>query len=156
MFLPLRLTALVALLTPLAFADATSVSADGCQTADWVRFESACYWRSQFKMTWRRVTDVCDSLAPGALPVSIHSFTQNAFLAETLMQGEKAWLGLHRNGSYISWEWEDHSDYNRYYWECNEPSYEGESCGVINNGRIGQWAAFSCDDEEYFICAVRA
>ena len=148
----LRLTGLLAL-----FAAAAAISGEACPDSDWVQFESACYWRSPFQLTWRRITDVCASIAPGAIPVSIHSFTQNAFLAETLMKGERAWLGLHRNGSHISWEWQDRSAYNRYYWGCNEPSYEGECCAVINHGgMIGEWAAFSCDDEEYFICRVNA
>ncbi|KAF0311491.1 Lectin BRA-3 [Amphibalanus amphitrite] len=140
-----------------AFASAsTSVAADGCPSADWVLFESGCYWKSPFQLSWRRIADVCDSISPGALPTSVHSFTEDAFIAETLLEGARGWLGLHRNDTHISWTWADGSDYNRYYFGCNEPSFEGEACAVINHGRIGEWASFSCDDEQYFVCRVNA
>ena len=141
-------------LTAVALLAVSAVSQ--CPDSSWLPFESGCYWRSTFPLSWRHITEVCGSIAPGALPVSVHSFAEDAFLAETLMGGEKAWLGLHRNDTHISWQWEDRTEYNRYYFGCNEPSYEGECCAVINHGRIGAWASFSCDDEEYFICRVPA
>ena len=150
----LRLVAVAAVF----FTSPASAELTICPNSDWILFDSACYWRSTFQLSWDKITDVCASLAPGALPTSVHTFTEDALIAETLMGGEKAWLGLKRSntvGSY-SYDWVDGSEYNRYFFGCNEPSYDGEACAVINHGRIGAWALFSCDDLQYFVCRVPA
>ena len=144
----------------LALAAVTfTVSSATCLSSEWMEFRNMCYWKSDYRLTWTDATQVCPSMFPGSNLVSIHDLDLDAFIAEDLLGGMIAWLGLHRDSSSVPWMWTDGSTYNYSHWFGGDPgcpdSYD--CCATINFRNDGDWAGIDCfGDYTYFMCQLDA
>ena len=133
---------------------AASVSKASCP-ADWETYGNKCYKFVDQELTWKQAGEACDVLQLGATLVSVHDHSLNAFLIDTVAQGEWPWLGLHRADG--SWIWTDGSDYDYSNWFTGYPiGGEGERCVDICDFSSGVWCDWSCNEEKPFICQIDA
>ena len=138
-------------------AAATAAAGADCPSEEWHQFRDKCYWVSDFTLNARSVATICDSMWPGAEPVSIHDLDLDAVIAENLLQGQRAWLGLHRADTHAEWTWADRSDMNFTMWHEGQPNASGEICGTINFDKTGFWSDDPCDTFYLlFVCQIDA
>ena len=107
----LRLAVLAAAAAAIAAA-----ADDNCPPDGWHQYRDKCYWVSNYTLNGRSVAPVCASMITGAEPVSIHDLDLDAFIAEDLVKGERAWLGLYRADTNADWIWLDGSPLNFTMW----------------------------------------
>ena len=141
----LRLTVLVL---------ALSVAVSGSCPAGWLPFQGRCYYRSTYTIEWTVADQICEAIQPGSLQASVHDLVQDAFIGETLLDGDRAWLGLQRVDGV--WSWSDGSAFDWDYWFCDQPGPTGDRCVITNYAGTGKWATYRCDDPHYFVCQIDA
>ena len=108
-----------------------------------------------YTLNGRSVATICDQFYPGSQPVSIHHLDLDAFIAENLVHGETAWLGLHRPNTDADWSWLDGSPVNFTMWINGEPNHSGEACVGINWQDTGFWDDSDCDTlYKRFVCQI--
>ena len=93
-------------------------------------------------------------MQPGSRQPSVHSLVADAFIAETLLDGDRAWLGLQRADDV--WSWSDGTVVDWHYWYCDQPGNRASSCVITNYAGTGKWATYACDDPHYFVCQIDA
>ncbi|XP_043191028.1 lectin BRA-3-like [Amphibalanus amphitrite] len=140
-----------ALLVTLSLA--VSVSSEGCPSG-WVAFRDSCYYRSTYTIEWETANEICAAIQPAARQPSVHDLVTDAFIAETLLGGDRAWLGLSRVDGV--WSWSDGSADDWHYWYCDQPGPTGDACVITNYAGTGKWATYRCIDPHYFLCQVEA
>ena len=151
--LTLRVTLLV--------AAAVSVTLASCPTG-WLRYGEKCYKTVNTAVHWIDGRNQCWSLYPGSDMVSVHDLLENAFIAETLLGGSPAWLGLHCTnctGSYPQGcTWTDGSPYDYTNWYGGSAAISGECCAAINwHANQGDWSGFGCTSSTaYLLCQISA
>ena len=135
-----------------------AAAAANCPTSEWKQYGSMCYWVSDYVLNWHSVDHVCDGTFPGSTSVSIHDLELDAFLANELLDGKVAWLGLRRATTSSSWVWSDGSLYDFSLWYSGQPDNSGESCVLINDhsDSFGTWADRVCDSHYLFMCQIPA
>ena len=147
----LRLPLLAAVITTVAFS---------CPSSEWLWYGGMCYWASNATLHWNEVRYTCQSQFPGADMVSIHDIELDAFLAETLLDGTAAWIGLRRVSESEPWLWTDGTTYDYSNWFGRDPECTvDDCCGLINyvNGNDGSWSGYSCSINNFpYICQIRA
>ena len=147
------------LLPLLLLLAAASVSKASCPE-DWQEFRDKCYKRAEYHWSWHDAQDGCELLHTGATLASAHNLDQNAFLAEDVAQYAVAWLGLRQADTSSNWTWTDGSSFDFEYWlPPDEPTGDGERCGLVNCYVNGMWCARPCDGgiyEENFMCQLDA
>lgn len=116
----------------------------------WLEFQESCFWASDFAVPWRTAVAACRLASPQSLPASIHSRFENAAL-ESLLSGQKAWVGLRRNSSDI-FTWNDGTDTDFTFWDEKEPDDRGDCVFVDSDGVTGQWGSANCEQEHLFTC----
>ena len=140
----------------LALCVTAGLANAGCPSDDWKPFGDKCYLRSTFSIEGVSVDDVCNFGFPGARAVSIHDLETNTFLAQELMQGSSAWIGLQRQEGEGDFSWTDGSPLDWTYW-YREPEGTDQLCGSINyNHNTGQWGSLDCAIRDPFICELNA
>jgi len=119
----------------------------------WSEFEGKCYYYSGFtKLPWASVAAACNSLVPGAVPASIHSDAQNAFLLSLQTGYQGPYIGLSRPNSSAAWAWSDGSPLDYRNWGSGEPA-SSDLCVFINkNVDGGKWQGCDCDGVYPFAC----
>ena len=146
----------------LLAAVVTAVSAS-CVDSDWYQYRNTCYWASRYdvQFTWRDARSVCSMMFPGSDMVSIHDLDLDAFIAEDLLHGDEAWLGLYRVNDTAPWLWTDESEYDYHNWfgydpvcSGDPPLPTGECCAYINERNEGDWLGWNCDDYLRFVCQL--
>ena len=134
---------------------AISTTSAACFSSEWHRFQDKCYWRSNYSLPWNDVRHVCQERFPGSDMVSIHDLELDAFIAEELMDGTDAWLGLRRTTSSSPWTWTDGSAYDYHNWYGNDPDCRQEECCVgINYVNDGDWTGHHCYFDYNFVCQM--
>ena len=117
-----------------------TIATAACLSSEWKQFRDMCYWRSDYGLTWMDAERACVSTFPGSDMVSIHDLYLDAFIADDLLSGQPAWLGLHRASGSEPWVWTDGSVYNYSRWFGGNPdciSNRFECCATINHGNQG-------------------
>ena len=130
-----------------------------CPSADWTPFRELCYRLLDYQWTWEDARDACEVLLPGATHASAHDDQQNTFLAETVAQGRRVWLGLRQPVPHYDWYWQDGTDTDYTAWDTYQP-LAGDymaSCAVLNSLHTGKWANEDCNSyHSGFICQTTA
>ena len=132
----------------LAAAAGISAARAFCPTSEWTPYESTCYWASDYELAWEDALLVCPTLFHGAVMASVHDLEQNAFLAETIMQDDRAWIGLRcADGTAASCRWADGSAYDFHNWYGSQDPVHcsGECCAELNYSLYdGEWWGGNC------------
>ena len=145
-------TLLWAALPACPACSAAAPAAGGCPSDDWRPFEGSCFWLSAAAAAGSVVPRLCGAEAVGAGPASVSTPRANAFLAEELLEGMPAWVGLMRADG--DWRWQDGSEVAFESWLEAEAAEDGE-CAVLNaNGSLGLWAARPCEQRRRFVCQL--
>ena len=155
MFSDLRWTLLLAGVAAVAAAAPVLAPRD-CPTSAWLLYEGICYWRSTSAASAESVTHLCHMAAAGAGPASVQSPRMNAFLAEELLEGGEAWIGLERTGA-GAWGWVDGTELLFETWQDGEPPEKEAGvevgCAVLNvNSSVGLWGGRPCAEKHLFVC----
>ena len=136
---------------------AISTTSAACVSLEWHQYRDMCYWRSDFYLNWNDARTVCREIFPGSDMVSIHDIGLDAFIAEELLDGAEAWLGLSRATSSSPWTWTDGSAYDYHNWYQDDPLCSGECCTTINYVNDGDWTGYGCDTYYFpFVCQMDA
>ncbi|XP_056325541.1 uncharacterized protein LOC130238516 [Danio aesculapii] len=82
--------------------------------------------------------------------VTIRSADQEISLVKIVIKYTHLWIGLYRD----SWEWSDKWNRSFRYWAPGQPSQSAGSADCVGMSRndSGQWAPYSCDLQQPFIC----
>ena len=144
---PLRMT--------LVAAAVTAVAAATCLSSEWKKYGDMCYWGASFNYTWNDAQIFCPELFPGSDLVSVDGVELDAFLAEQIMNGTEAWLGLYYNSS--AWVWTDGTTSNYTNWYAGSTTCTTGCCATINYHNEGDWIGRKCaTDYHPFICQIAA
>ena len=135
---------------------AVTIACAACPSPEWKQYGDMCYWRSDHQLSWPAAFAACPTLFPGADLVSIHDLQQDAFIAEELLGGDRAWIGLRCAGDTTPppCAWTDGTPYNYTNW-YRHLTCSVNCCGSINYVNEGDWYGFDCEhDTWYFVCQI--
>eukprot|EP00056_Hartaetosiga_gracilis_P012124 m.190630 g.190630 ORF g.190630 m.190630 type:complete len:2988 (-) comp13640_c0_seq2:214-9177(-) len=141
------------------------VEQPGCEIG-YKRHNNRCYKVMTDALPFANASATCEAVG-GHLP-SVHSSTENAFLAKLLSDANvtaKAWLGAKRGGDEESFSWEDGTPFipsadssvfvSFDAWGELSPSSPSNntrsSCALLNN-QNGDWSDNSCMVPHPFVC----
>ena len=141
----------------LTLAAALTAVTATCPSSEWKQFRDFCYWSSDYTLAWEDTRRVCQTMFPGSDLVSIHDLELDAFIAEELLGGTDAWLGLRRSSDSAPWIWTDGTPLNYTNWDGGDPDWYGEGCAIINYGNKGAWTGASCNGIYFeYMCQIHA
>ena len=141
-------------LIALSLALSACASSETSCPPGWKAFSDRCYYRSSYTIEWEVAEQICQSIQPAARLASVHDLVTDAFIGETLLGGDRAWLGLRRVDGL--WSWSDGTPDDWHFWYCDQPGPSGDRCVITNYAGAGVWATYGCDYQHYFVCQVDA
>ncbi|CAM5159234.1 unnamed protein product [Eretmochelys imbricata] len=108
----------------------------GCKLCptDWQLRGDKCYWVSRGGKTWNKSRADCS--ARGSQLLVIQDPEELEFLKDLTPDSRLFWIGLSVSSPEKAWTWVDGSQLNQTLFPVSGPA-EGNSCGVVNENRIG-------------------
>jgi len=121
----------------------------------WNEFQGRCYATDDVTLPFSVVAPACELLGPWALPASVHSDEENAFLLSLVPSGgNSVWIGLSRPNSSAAWTWADGTATDYLNWGYGGPP-DGLNCAVMV-ADVGLWIAVPCALWFPFFCQYNA
>ncbi|XP_070777908.1 CD209 antigen-like protein E [Enoplosus armatus] len=127
--------------------------------ADWLLFNSSCYFISRNTRDWPESQSYCQS--QGAHLAIIHTAEEQTFLWDHLPRGHwnAYWFGISDEHTEDQWKWVDGTPLVGGFWEVGEPNnHIDEDCGYIVKTRVMErvpirsWYDAPCSMNWPFIC----
>nr|XP_021322025.1 C-type mannose receptor 2-like [Danio rerio] len=112
-------------------------------------YSKGFYAVSIYQMNWLDAQTYCRKNFRDLVTIS-NSNNDKFANSMVIMSRSPAWIGLFRD----SWEWSDKWSRSFRYWAAGQPTQSAESgdCVGMTRKNSGQWASYSCDLQQPFIC----
>lgn len=127
--------------------------------ADWLLFNSSCYFISRMILSWSSSQSYCQR--QGAHLAIILTAEEQTFIWNLLPRGHwnAFWIGITDSHTEDEWKWVDGTPLVGGFWEEGEPNnHIDEDCGniiktnVLTRVAVRSWYDAPCSMSRYFIC----